>query len=183
MPGSQEENMAVHEAEVPEQHVGLARKIGFISGHIDVTSDQFHRHYSLLLDSAITANHNFILSTAKGTDTLALQYLLSQGVDPSHITVYIARPTDPRMGGLVDVGKYTEKGLGVEVVDGWHHERDAEMTMASDYDILWIRPEEETKLLYGAKYRAGRISGTQKNLERRERLLREFGSKSEEGET
>lgn len=68
--------------------------------------------------------------------------------------------------------KHTERGLRTEIVDGWHTERDAEMTKASDYDVLWVRPEEETKVLYGKKYRAGRVSGTQKNLERRVKVGR-----------
>ena len=67
---------------------------------------------------------------------------------------------------------YRKQGFGVKVVNGWHTERDAEMTRDSDYDILWIRPDEETKVLYGKKYRPGRISGTQKNKDRREQLER-----------
>ena len=41
------------------------------------------------------------------------------------------------------------------------------MTEDSDRDIAWIRSEEETKKLYGKKYRPGRVSGTQKNIDRR----------------
>ncbi|KAF2172264.1 hypothetical protein M409DRAFT_49987 [Zasmidium cellare ATCC 36951] len=163
--------VAIKEAEIPSQSTEPAPKIAFISGHIDITPDQFHQHYSSPLETSVAANHNFILSTAKGTDTLALEHLLSHDVAPSRITVYIARPTNPRKGGPVDVEKYTARGLRVEVVDGWHTERDAEMTRVSDYDVLWVRPEEETRVLYGEKYRAGRISGTRKNEERRERLL------------
>lgn len=174
--------MTAPEAEVPEQN-SIASKIAFVSGHIDITHDQFHQHYSLPLDNAIAAGHNFILSTARGTDSLALEYLLSKGVDPSRIKVYIARPTDPRKGALIDARKYTNRGLSVEVVVGWHAERDAEMTNASVYDVLWVRPENETRLLYGTKYRGGRISGTQKNLERRERMVRELDFRREERKT
>ena len=53
------------------------------------------------------------------------------------------------------------------VVQGYHNERDAAMTKASDYDILWIRSDEDTSKLHGSKYRPGRISGTQKNRDRR----------------
>ena len=67
----------------------------------------------------------------------------------------------------------SEHGFGVKVVDGSHTDRDAVMTGESDYDILWVRPEEETTGLYGKKYRAGRVSGTQKNGERLELLARE----------
>lgn len=41
------------------------------------------------------------------------------------------------------------------------------MTMASDYDILWARTDEEAKLLYGAKWRADRVSATELNRRRR----------------
>lgn len=59
----------------------------------------------------------------------------------------------------------------MEVVKGWHSQRDAAMTASSDYDILWVRSDEETKKLYGAKYRPGRVSGTQKNKDRRARTI------------
>ena len=39
--------------------------------------------------------------------------------------------------------------------------------MASNDDILWVRPAEETKAMYGAMYRPGRVSGTEKNRLRR----------------
>jgi hypothetical protein len=38
-------------------------------------------------------------------------------------------------------------------------------------DILWVRDEESTRKLYGAKYRPGRVSGTQKNADRRSAAL------------
>jgi hypothetical protein len=47
------------------------------------------------------------------------------------------------------------------------------MTQESDCDILWVRPDNETKALYGKKYRPGRVSGTQKNKHRREQLERD----------
>lgn len=71
-----------------------------------------------------------------------------------------------RLGPEVEA-RYTREGYKWLVINGYHNERDAAMTEASDYDILWVRGEEDTKVLYGEKYRAGRVSGTQKNKDRR----------------
>jgi hypothetical protein len=50
--------------------------------------------------------------------------------------------------------------------------RDRAMTIVSTDDILWIRPVEESKKLYGKKYRPNRISGTEKNKLRREEMAK-----------
>lgn len=76
-------------------------------------ADQFGQHCSLLLDNAIADGHDFTLYTTTGTNTLALQYLLPKGADPSRIPVYIARPTTPLKGVLIDVRRFTDRGLGV----------------------------------------------------------------------
>jgi hypothetical protein len=47
-----------------------------------------------------------------------------------------------------------------------HLQRDARMTRASDYDILWVRSEDEARKLYGDKYRT-RVSATEMNRLRR----------------
>ena len=83
------------------------------------------------------------------------------------------RRIDRLRTGPEAVEQYWKQRLGVRVIKGWHTERDAAMTRDSDYDILWVRSDEETKVLYGTKYRPGRVSGTQKNKDRREVLLRE----------
>src|SRR5690349_7087648 len=52
-------------------------------------------------------------------------------------------------------------------------ERDTVMTYNSDYDIAWVRPDHETKVLMeslGKTYIATRISGTQKNINRRAQI-------------
>ena len=161
-------------------------KVAFVSGHIDLSNDTFTIQYKTCLDEAIRNGDNFILSNAGGADSMALEYLLSQDVSPSRITIYIHTPPARRQkpGGANETMKridrlrtgpetqerYRNQGLCVKVINGWHTERDAEMTRDSDYDILWVRPDDETKALYGKKYRPGRISGTQKNKDRREQM-------------
>ena len=44
------------------------------------------------------------------------------------------------------------------------------MTAVSDYDILYVRSEAESRQLYGPKYRP-RVSGTEMNRMRRAKLL------------
>jgi TorA maturation chaperone TorD len=67
--------------------------------------------------------------------------------------------------------RYNQEGYNTRIIEGYHTDRDAAMTETSDYDILWVRGDAETAALYGSKYRPGRVSGTQKNKERR--LLKE----------
>jgi hypothetical protein len=63
---------------------------------------------------------------------------------------------------------YKKEGYSLKVIRGRHGDRDAAMTEESDYDILWIRGHAETAALYGRRYRKDRVSGTQKNKDRRE---------------
>ncbi|PPJ52686.1 hypothetical protein CBER1_10831 [Cercospora berteroae] len=163
------------------------RRVAFISGHIDLPEEQFLEHYQTALDTAIAAHDEFILSNAGGADSLALQYLLQHGVEPSRITIYFhtlpehrqknsnatMRAIDELRTADATLENYRKQGLNVQVINGWHTQRDAAMTAASDYDILWVRSDEETKLLDGQKYRPDRISGTQKNKNRRGEFAQE----------
>lgn len=154
-------------------------RTAMISGHIDISEAKFLQHYRTALDSAITDGNSFVLANADGADALSLRYLLHHGVTPSRITIYLRAPPAARgkhksrtacEDGDAEadvVQRYWEEGFMVRSIVGSYTERDAAMTRESDYDILWLRPEEETRILYGRKYRANRISGTQKNKERR----------------
>lgn len=132
--------------------------IYFISGHIDVSEDDFVKHYKEQIDKALLDKDcSFVIGDADGIDTMAQKYLYGK-IDKTKVTVYHSRDMPrnnpmgyPMKGGYKD---YTEK--------------DAVMTANSDVDILWIRSAEETKKLYGDKYRASRISGTEKNKLRRQ---------------
>ncbi|KAF2106453.1 hypothetical protein BDV96DRAFT_654656 [Lophiotrema nucula] len=157
----------------------LAPRVAFISGHIDITPPQFRDNYSAPLDAAIRRGDAFVLSNSRGVDTLALAYLRAHHVLPARITIYMHTPRPGRklnatqirinkMRPERDMGeKIRKEGYNMKVIEGYHNERDAAMTEDSDYDILWVRGEAETAALYGAKYRPGRVSGTQKNKDRR----------------
>lgn len=45
-------------------------------------------------------------------------------------------------------------------------------TYVSDIDIAYVRSEYESRLLYGDKFNPKRISGTQQNINRRNKMLR-----------
>ncbi len=139
----------------------------FISGHLDLTEDQFVLHYVPLLDAAIEATHRFVVGNARGADELALKYLRAKAVPSDRVTVY------HKSGGSGQLTVADVENIGFSNIKrGWksYSERDATMTSVSDYDIAWVRPDHETKILLeslGHRYVATRISGTQRNILRR----------------
>ena len=169
-------------------------RIAFISGHIDLTQDTFDQNYRAPLDDAIAAGDSFIVSSSRGADTLALDYLLTANVSTERITTYLNTPLPPkappkrsnnkaknansspnqtnrRDPDPSTIQKYEDVGVNVKLVSGDHTKRDTVMTRESDYDILWVRPEAETRTLYGSKWRPGRVSGTEKNRLRRDVVM------------
>ncbi|KAF8961450.1 hypothetical protein BDZ97DRAFT_1829379 [Flammula alnicola] len=147
---------------IPEQS-----KTAFISGPIEPSEDYFFQHYEPQIKSAISAGHSFVMGPASGMDTMALQYLIEQGVHPSRITVYFAEFQERDLADLIE----RFKGLGGNIwVEGvTTSDRDAAMTRDSDYDILRYMPIEEQKLFYGARYYP-RVTATEKNERRRKGL-------------
>ncbi|KAI1860967.1 uncharacterized protein JN550_011122 [Neoarthrinium moseri] len=171
--------------------------IALISGHTDLSPSGFTTHYVPHINTALDTGHRFILGDAAGTDTFALAYLLSAPVLAAHpnivsrITVYPSRrhniaalraqglrviaPDHPSLKVERTVGVVGKKGPDAR---RWHHiQRDANMTAASDYDILFVRSEEESRRLYGEKYRA-RMSATELNRRRREELKHMCGGQA-----
>ncbi|KAF2429059.1 hypothetical protein EJ08DRAFT_306050 [Tothia fuscella] len=166
-------------------------KIALISGHIDLTTSELEKHYVPQIDAALQGGHHFVLGDAAGADTLALSYLLSQVLSSSNIdlrsriTMYPSRkhniskfreqglrvvlPDDPNLNHERTLVVVTKKGPDAR---RYHHiQRDANMTAATDYDILYVRSEEESRNLYGDKYRP-RLSATEMNRMRREELAK-----------
>jgi len=140
-------------------------KIAFISGHTNLSSVEFEKHYLASIQEAIINGDSFVIGCANGADSLALQYLLAQGVAPSRITIFVYE----RWPAAQEAHLERSKKTGAQVQTGFqsYSERDAKMTSVSDYDIAWVRPAEEAKKLLGEAYKPGKISGTQRNLERR----------------
>ena len=148
--------------------------IAFISGPMDPDGAYFATHYRAAVDRAIQNKHHFVIGSVEGIDTLALTYLLQQGLEPSRITIYLANfeaaiPT--LFSRLAALGVRTrvvgESGEAVSTGD-----RDAAMTRESDYDILRYRTEEEAKELYAERWWP-RVSNTEMNERRRRGVVSE----------
>ena len=114
--------------------------IYFISGHLDLTLEEFLEHYSPKIIEAAKNGHTFVVGDARGADAMA-QKLLAE-LDASAFVYH--------MFGA------SRNNCGFKTVGGFasDNERDEALTKASDYDIAWVRPGREK-------------SGTAKNIRRR----------------
>ena len=118
----------------------------FISGHLDLTEEEFEEHYAPLIQKHIDAGDNFVIGDAKGCDLMAQNYI-SKNADFSkgdRVFVY-------HMHGKP---RYNPNDFPAEGGFKTDSERDIGMTDDSDMDIAWVRPGREK-------------SGTAKNLARR----------------
>jgi hypothetical protein len=116
----------------------------FISGHLDLTQAEFETHYRPAIDAALEQRETdaFVLGDAPGADAMAQQYLTGKDA-----VVFVYHMLEaPRLN------------LGFPTVGGFASDegRDAAMTLASDFDIAWVRPGREN-------------SGTQRNFNRRKK--------------
>ena len=119
-----------------------------ISGHRDVTQEEFDEHYVPMLDKAMEEKCSFVVGDCEGVDFMAQEYLYSKG-EMNVIVFHMF--TDPRFA----VERYKHLGGFQSDVD-----RDFAMTLFSDEDLCWIRKGKER-------------SGTAQNIERRK--LKEQG--------
>jgi hypothetical protein len=123
------------------------RVVNYISGHLDLTRTEFATHYRPAIDEALSRNEWFVVGDARGADYFAQCYLW---VHTTRVMVYhmLERPRN-------NVGFNTVGGFKTDA------ERDEQMTYNSIADIAWVRPGRED-------------SGTQRNLDRRQRVNREL---------
>lgn len=119
-------------------------KTAFISGHLDLTSEEFDEHYLRPIRTAMISGHKFIVGDANGADKITMNYLNNVG-EADNVTIFhmFISPRNNPFNRLKTKGGFKTD-----------EERDAAMTDASDYDIAWVRPGREK-------------SGTAKNLMRR----------------
>ena len=120
-------------------------KIYFISGHRDITEEEFRVHYACDIMRAIFEGATFVVGDCKGVDAMAQKLLMENNAD---VTVYHMFTT-PRYNARCKV----KGGYRSDV------ERDYTMTLESTDDIAWTRPGRER-------------SGTGNNIHRR-KLQRE----------
>lgn len=130
-----------------------AREITFfISGHRNITEEEFERNYKPALEDAVdnVSDCRFVVGDYYGVDIMAQNYLIDGlGIDPDRITVYHMLETPRNIHPEI---KNTVGGFESD------RERDAAMTEASSGDIAFVR--DNTK-----------ISGTAENLLRRHMLV------------
>lgn len=126
--------------------------VAFISGHLDLTQAEFDEHYKSRIDAAIAAGDSFVVGDARGADAMAQAWLSNTLGVVIRVTVFHAyeRPRYRKFGFAVK-GGYPSQA-----------QKDKAMTLASDYDILYIRPGKEK-------------SGTADNAKRREKLNQQKG--------
>ena len=120
----------------------IPHKRYFVSGHLDLTREEFLTHYAQELRAAVAEDAEFVIGDAAGADAMAQEFL-SVIVNESRITVH-------------HMFHHPRNNYGFETIGGFQSdkERDEFMTAHSDADIAWVRPGREK-------------SGTSKNIKRR----------------
>lgn len=119
----------------------------FISGHRDLTWEEFAKWYAPAINEVINNDEfaRFVVGDCKGADRMAQEYLIACGFNPANIVMYHIS-NSPRY--QVDDSIRTFGGFMSD------EERDATMTEDSDQDIAFIRKGKES-------------SGTAQNILRR----------------
>jgi hypothetical protein len=112
----------------------------FVSGHLDLTREEFLTHYAQRLRAAVSEGAEFVIGDADGADSMAQEFLTHLSAT---VTVY-------------HMFHLPRNNYGFETIGGFQSdkERDEAMTKNSDDDIAWVRPGRNK-------------SGTAKNLIRR----------------
>lgn len=125
----------------------------FISGHTDLTYDEFIKRYKDRIDRAVSEGASFVIGDAPGVDTYTNMYLSDKWLDL--VVYHIGTEPKNNPGNFPTCGGFKN-----------HDDKDAAMTNVSDEDILYIRSIAEQQAIYGEKYKY-RVSGTEKNKIRR----------------
>lgn len=124
-------------------------RVYFISGHRDITQDEFDKYYLNTINKLAEDNNNtFVVGDYHGVDIMA-QTELAFLVDPDRVTVYHMFDKPRNLAST----KFHLKG-GYKTDE----ERDAAMTRESTDDIAWIRKGKED-------------SGTAQNILRRQTMV------------
>lgn len=144
------------------------KRTAFISGHLDLSDEEFSLHYRPLIEKAVQAGDMFVVGDARGADLMAQKLLMDlMGPQESNARVCVyhlhATPLNYVPGLRIHQSNFKS-----------HNAKDSAMTFNSDYDILWVRPPEESRKLFGIKFDPKRVSGTERNRRRREKLKRQI---------
>ena len=118
--------------------------IYFISGHLDLSAEEFRAHYAPAIDAALAeAGACFVVGDARGADAMGQAYL-AERASAAQVTVF----------HMFTAPRHNQGGFSARGGFGSDAERDRALTAASERDIAWVRPGRER-------------SGTARNLARR----------------
>jgi hypothetical protein len=124
-------------------------KTYFVSGHGDLTDEEFKAYYKPKLDAALQEGARFVVGDFRGCDDMTQKYLwdeLEYEEDTDRVMVFHMMYNPRHNAGFRTFGNFQSD-----------EERDMAMTLLSDEDIAWVRPGRED-------------SGTGNNLDRRIRF-------------
>jgi hypothetical protein len=125
----------------------------FISGHIDLTQEEFDKYYATPIRHGLEHHDTFVIGDANGADAMAQQYI--SGL--FELYNKIAKKTNLDCPVTVyHMFESPRNNCGFKTKGGFKSDkgRDKQMTIDSDYDIAWVRKGRE-------------MSGTAKNIDRR----------------
>lgn len=128
----------------------LHRKV-FISGHRNISEEEFETHYKSKIDHFIHwINHSdsylnspkkltFYIGDCDGCDKMAINYIISKL--SRNIKLVICSLKEP-FEGQIDYSLCSNDNITVIKEFDTHEDRDTYMTVNTNYDILWIRQNE-----------------------------------------
>ena len=120
----------------------------FISGHGDLTFEEFIENYKPLIDAALIENHLFVLCDFRGCDVLAMEYLKNKTSNVIILHCFDKPRYYPEAYNLHSSDWTLTGGFRCDIA------RDMTATSLTDYDIAWVRKGRDK-------------SGTAKNIKRR----------------
>lgn len=113
----------------------------FISGHRDLTQEEFNEHYAPILKKVLQEDWGcqFVIGDWEGCDKMALEFILSQEECYNFIEIFYVDKVRIRPFGR-HIANF--KDLYVNSRDTYN-ECDEAMTKFSDFDIAWVRSGRE----------------------------------------
>lgn len=109
----------------------------FVSGHRDLTKEEFEEHYVPLIQKAVKEDSwvEFNVGDWEGFDSMFLEYMYRRFND-IFINVYYVEKPRPKLELVNREHVFLNKRDTYDICD-------ESMTRNSDFDIAWIRPGKE----------------------------------------
>ena len=117
---------------------GIEQITYFISGHSDVTKEEFAKYYIPKILNGIKEKANFIMGDFIGVDTMAIEFLHNFVENNSNFTATQVTIYHKKEKLECNFFNFNTKGGFSGIKD-----RDIAMTNNSTHDILWIREGKE----------------------------------------